>query len=75
MSELWSPAMRKWARDAHRHGIDIGFAKTRPSRKDMWGGGNAYTDRVTDDGNVRIVDDVQNALGGWPRRIDHPVLR
>ena len=69
---LWSPAMRKWAKDAHKHGIDIGFAKTRPSRKDAgyFGGGNPNTYRLTDDGGQRIID----GPGQGPRHIDFPSL-
>jgi len=31
---LWSPQMRKWTRDAERHGLEIGWEKiARPRRQ------------------------------------------
>lgn len=74
---LWSPAMRKWANDAHRHGIQIGFAKTRPSRKDYagWGAGLPNLVRMTDDGNVRVIDGLPIGSYGGTRKIDRVPLQ
>jgi hypothetical protein len=71
---LWSPQMRKWVRDADRHGHPIGLYKTRPSRRDAGIGGSfANPERYTDDGFVRILDTPGNA-GYEPRRIDRAVM-
>jgi hypothetical protein len=60
MSErLWSPQMRKWAKDADRHGIQIGFARDRRPFGEHWeGGGSAFSllERFTDDEGPRIID-------------------
>lgn len=75
---LWSPQMRKWARDSHRHGIPIGFYKTRPVRdraggETAGGGGNPYTTRLADDGGMRIIDSPAGQFGNQPRTIDKPI--
>ena len=73
---LWSPQMRKWARDADRHGMRIGLYKTRPGRRDLqWAGaGLPNTYRLTDDGLQRVIDGPTIDVKDGPRRIDHPVL-
>ena len=66
---LWSPQMRKWVRDADRHGLQIAwekYGKTKP--RDVWaadgGAGNPYTDRLTDDGNPRVTDQAASLVAG-----------
>lgn len=68
---LWSPAMRKWARDADRHGIAIGLVRTRPSRGDWMGGANPNVDRITDDLRLRILDGPNlSVIINAPRTVD-----
>lgn len=68
---LWSPQMRKWARDAHRHGMQIGLYKYgRPIVSE--GGGSPYTERTTDDAGFRILDSTLNQFGTQPRTVDYP---
>lgn len=70
---LWSPQMRKWAKDAHLHGIQIGFA--RSGRGDRWEGAGVpqNLDRMTDDGVLRILDSPIGRLDtAQPRTIDRP---
>lgn len=71
---LWSPAMRKWARDAPRHGIDIGLIKHRPNRYSEVGAGLPNLMRMTDDGGMRVLDAPGGAYGGV-RRIDRVPLQ
>ena len=67
---LWGPGMRKWVRDAPRHGMELGF-HTRGLRFE--GGGNPYTGRTTDNGGYRILDSVIGRFNtGEPRTIDEP---
>lgn len=71
---LWSPQMRKWAKDAHLHGIQIGFARTGIDR-DRWEGAGVpqNLDRMTDDGGLRILDSPIGLLDtAQPRTIDRP---
>jgi len=35
---LWSPQMRKWVRDARRHGLDISLAKEPRQRRRLGAG-------------------------------------
>jgi hypothetical protein len=65
--------MRKWARDSDRHGIPIGFYRTKRWVGDADGGGAgvAYAERTTDDEGVRVVDGPSLAVRpDWPRTID-----
>lgn len=75
MSELWSPQMRKWARDAERHGIDIGLIKHRPNRYSEAGAGLPNLVRMTDNGGVRIIDQPHNPINNADRRIDRVPLQ
>jgi hypothetical protein len=54
--------MRKWARDAHRHGMQIGLTRSRAKAGGgaAAGGGIPYytVARVTDGNNVRITDEI-----------------
>jgi hypothetical protein len=73
---LWSPQMRKWARDAPRHGIPIGLYKARSTRRsgfDGGGAGVAASERMTDDSLPRVLD-APKSLADGPRTIDSPVL-
>jgi hypothetical protein len=74
---LWSPQMRKWVRDAERHGHPIGLYKARPNRRDGagdgYGAGLPNTYRLADDSGPRVLDAPGGQYDGY-RRIDHPVL-
>ncbi len=70
---LWSPQMRKWMLDADTHGIPIGLAKIGRRREVGFGGGNPYTNRLTDDGGLRIIDSPSGEFGNQPRTIDKPI--
>jgi hypothetical protein len=49
--------MRKWIRDAERHGHPIGLYKAKPGRYGMdWGGGNPYTGLIADDFTPLVID-------------------
>ena len=55
MSELWSPQMRKWARDAQAHGMKLHM--TSRGRRDVgFGGGSPYRTRHTNDGGFRVIN-------------------
>lgn len=58
---LWSPQMRKWIKDADRHGVPIGVFKAKPNKyAGGEGGGIPYNlyGRITDAGDLRLTDDL-----------------
>lgn len=73
---LWSPQMRKWARDSEKHGIPIGFHKTKPGRHhstDWAGGSGIYLTRVADDEGIRVIDGPNLNVKGPIRTVDGPL--
>jgi hypothetical protein len=62
---LWSPQMRKWVRDADRHGHSVGFYKSRPDRRVGGAGGGSQTPNqgtvigtlVNDDSTIFLMSD------------------
>jgi hypothetical protein len=66
--------MRKWAKDADRHGIQIGFTRSKRPLDGRWeGGGTAVglLQRYTDDEGPRLIDG-PHGIGNGPRTVDRP---